>query len=174
MKPTRTYLKKNFRYWNMKKINKYSLNIWYLIVFLMGVFITWAVINFNVNKSPLLSPVVLNPITQVHAEEVFIPCEKGVEEYLQCLAIKGVITYKEADILTAIAKAESGLKERAKSKSSSASGVFQIIAGTWYSNDCIGDKYNFKDNTNCAIKIMKTSGFYPWTVYNSGVYKKYL
>lgn len=68
------------------------------------------------------------------------------------------------DIMTMIriAKAESGLRPRAKNPSSSASGLFQIIAGTWYSNDCVGDKWNFEDNTRCAYKLYQRRGFQPW------------
>lgn len=76
--------------------------------------------------------------------------------------------------MTAISKAESGHNPRAKNGKSTARGAFQILAGTWYSNDCTGDKYDFKDNTNCAIKILRGQGLYAWEVYNNGSYIKYL
>jgi len=126
-------------------------------------------------KKPLVSPVVENWVTPVQAkEEVYIPCEKGVAEYLECQVIKGELTEKEAKTMLAIAKAESGLKETARNSKSTARGVFQIIAGTWYNYDCIGDKYDWKDNTKCAIKIMKRSGFTQWESYTNKSYLKYL
>lgn len=63
-----------------------------------------------------------------------------------------------------IARAESNFRERAKNPRSTASGVFQIIAGTWYSNDCVGDKWIAEDNIRCAYKIQAKRGFQPWGV----------
>jgi len=68
-----------------------------------------------------------------------------------------------------IAQKESGMNPRAKNPKSSASGLFQIIAGTWYSNDCVGDKWNFEDNIRCAYKIQECRGFQPWEVCHTGV-----
>lgn len=126
-------------------------------------------------KEPLVSPVVENWVTPVQAkEEVYIPCEKGVAEYLECESVKGNITDKEARIMLAIAKAESGLKETAKNKISTARGVFQIVFHTWENNNCTGERLEWKDNTKCAIKIMKRSGFTQWEAYNNKSYLRYL
>jgi hypothetical protein len=70
-----------------------------------------------------------------------------------------------------IARYESNYNPKAKNKNSSASGVFQIIAGTWYSNDCVGDKWNYEDNIRCAYKIQGKRGFQPWEVWNNGLAK---
>lgn len=131
----------------------------------------WYILNKD--NEPLVSPIVNVP--QIHAEEVHIPCEKGVAEYLECESIKGNITDKEARVMLAIAKAESGLKETAKNRNSSAKGVFQILSGsTWYDYGCKGEIYEWKDNTKCAIKIMKRSGFTQWETFNNKSYLKYL
>lgn len=169
----RIYVKRDQKFWTLKRINKHSGKLWRVLIVLMTLFILWAVTNKWVNREPLITPIVFNPVTQVVAKEI-IPCEKGVAEFLECEAVKGNITYKQAEIMLAIAKAESNLKERAANRKSSARGIFQIIAGTWYSNDCVGDKYYWKDNTICALKIMKSSGFYPWVVFTNGSYKKFL
>lgn len=68
------------------------------------------------------------------------------------------------DIMTMIriAKAESGYKPTAKNSSSSARGVFQILLGTWESNDCEGSRLNFHDNIVCAYKLYQARGFQPW------------
>lgn len=67
-----------------------------------------------------------------------------------------------------IAQKESHMNPLAKNKKSSARGLFQIIAGTWYSNDCIGDKYDYKDNITCAYKILDNQGLYAWEVCHTG------
>lgn len=61
-----------------------------------------------------------------------------------------------------------GVDPYAKNPKSSARGLFQIIAGTWYSNDCIGDKYNFQDNITCAYKILDGQGLTAWEVCLNG------
>ena len=161
----RTYRKLNKSYWYGEH---YLDKVGYVILIAMLAIWAWVSINKWVNKEPLISPV-----AQAHAQEI-VKCEVGVAEYLECEVIKGNITEKEAKIMLAIAKAESNLKERAANRHSTARGVFQIIAGTWYNYDCVGDKYSWKDNTICALKIMHRSGFTPWEVYNTGSYKKYI
>ena len=168
-KEIRVYVKRDKRYWN----GDHYLN-WVGYVLLL-VFL-WAMIMAWTNRHPLVSPIVVGPVPQVLASEtIVIPCEKGVAEYLECQVIKGEITEKEARVMLAIAKAESGLKEKAKNKVSSAKGVFQILSGsTWHDYGCKGEIYEWKDNTKCALKIMHRSGFTPWEVYNTGSYKKFL
>ncbi len=62
-----------------------------------------------------------------------------------------------------------GIDPRAKNPKSTASGMFQIIAGSWYWYDCKGDKWNVEDNTRCAYKIhMAKQKFTDWEVYNNG------
>jgi hypothetical protein len=141
-------------------------------------------ISYLFRYEPLLSPcdpqgchaepIVIASPAMAKEPEVVIMCDAGVEEYLQCEIAKGNLTRDQVEIMTAIAKAESGLRPRAKNPKSTASGVFQILAGTWYHYDCVGDKWDWKDNTKCAIKIMKKSGYKPWEVYNKGTYKKFL
>lgn len=58
-----------------------------------------------------------------------------------------------AEVMKRIGDCESDLVPEAKSKSSSATGVFQIIKGTWESHECTGDRKNYKDNIACAKKI---------------------
>jgi len=72
-----------------------------------------------------------------------------------------------------IAKKESTYNEKAKNKSSTARGVFQILAGTWYSNNCIGDPLKFEDNIMCGYKILDNQGYPAWEVCNNGSAKCY-
>ena len=64
--------------------------------------------------------------------------------------------------LIQIAKCESGFNPSAKNPRSSASGIFQIIDGTWRSNGCVGNVFNAEDNVRCAIKIYQRRGTQPW------------
>lgn len=62
-----------------------------------------------------------------------------------------------------------GIDPHAKNPHSSASGMFQVIAGSWYNYDCKGDKWNIEDNTRCGYKIhMTKQKFTDWEVYNNG------
>lgn len=64
----RTYIKKSHKYWNMKKINKHSRKIWYFVAVLMALITVWAVINRQVNKGELISPLV-SIVEPVYAKE---------------------------------------------------------------------------------------------------------
>lgn len=71
---------------------------------------------------------------------------------------------KDAYNAVAVAKCEScgggdcQINPKAQSKTSSARGAFQIIAGTWYAYKCVGDPYNIHDNAVCAKKIFDNNG----------------
>ena len=127
------------------------------------------------NERPLISPLADGPMSVYAKEpEVRISCDDPVG-YIRCKFYKKELTEKEAITLIAIAKAESGLNPLAKNKRSTARGLFQIIASTWYHYDCVGDKYSFKDSTECAVKIMKKDGgFRAWDVFNRGTHKQFI
>lgn len=165
----RQYIKRDRTYWYENRKQHYFNKLGIVFLFILAALLLGYLFGLS-KKAELVSANGSETLT--HTE--IIMCEKGVPEYLQCLAVKGTITDKEARIMTAISKAESNHNPKAKNKVSTARGAFQILAGTWYSNDCIGDKYNFKDNTNCAVKILRGQGLHAWEVYNTGSYLKYL
>jgi hypothetical protein len=84
--------------------------------------------------------------------------------YIRCAVTDAGLTDKNASTLIRIARAESGCKlnEKATNGSSTASGMFQILYGTWNGNDCQGNAFNYKNATDCAIKIYKLRGTQPW------------
>lgn len=67
-KSVRVYVKKNHKFWNMKKINKHSMKIWKTILILMGLVVLYALIARYVNRMPLISPLVSGPMP-VYANE---------------------------------------------------------------------------------------------------------
>ena len=166
----RQYIKRDRKYWYENRKQHYFTKAGIVFLFVLVALLLGYLFGLS-KKAQLVSANGSETLT--HTE--IIMCEKGVKEYLECEVIKGNLTEKEAKIMLAIAKAESGLKETAKNKKSSAKGVFQILSGsTWYDNGCKGEIYEWKDNTKCAIKIMKRSGFTQWETYNNKSYLKYL
>lgn len=63
-----TYLKKNHAYWLAKKLNKHSLKFWYFLIACMALVTVWSVINRQVNKGRLISPLV-SIVEPVYAKE---------------------------------------------------------------------------------------------------------
>lgn len=163
------YTKRNTEFWFGDRIR-----IWIGVAYLALMFVLVIGGMRKQNQAPLISPIagIVQPV-EAKEPSVVISCEDPVG-YIRCKFYKHELTEKQAIMLIAIAKAESNLKPRARNPHSTARGLFQIIASTWYNYDCIGDKYDFKDNTECAIKIMNRSGYTPWEVYNTGSYKKHL
>lgn len=130
-------------------------------------------IYYSTDKNTSLKPV--GRTINVKPKEVEAKEERHCGDaisYIRCSGEDLGKSNKTIMTMIRIAKKESNLNPRAKNPKSTASGVFQITAGTWYSNDCVGDKWNFKDNTDCAWKIQSKRGFQPWEVWNKGLIEK--
>lgn len=80
--------------------------------------------------------------------------------------------FKNSDITTMvkIAKCESGYKANAKNPTSTATGIFQIIIGTWDGNKCLGERWDYEDNIKCGWQIYKLRGTQPW-ISSQGCWK---
>lgn len=115
----------------------------------------------NVSPKPS-SNVVIQEIKASEPTEDYY--KEDVLRYIRYKAVKEGLKDKDASLLIRIARAESGCRidPLAKNSTSTARGAFQIIIGTWESNDCGGKRTNFIDNTDCAIKIYKLRGTQPW------------
>lgn len=76
------------------------------------------------------------------------------------------LEFKDAPIMVRIADAESDFRPDQTNKNSSASGVFQILRGTWKDYKCEGDfeteRFDADANIACARKIYNRSGTTPW------------
>jgi len=64
--------------------------------------------------------------------------------------------------MVAIARSESRFDPGAWNCASSATGIFQIIIGTWHGFSCTGSRVNPEDNINCARKIYDANGTRDW------------
>jgi hypothetical protein len=71
-------------------------------------------------------------------------------------------TFYDAPVMVRIAKAESSFIPTAKNPNSTATGLFQILKGTYIAYDCSGVATNPIDNINCARKIYNAEGTTPW------------
>lgn len=59
---------------------------------------------------------------------------------------------------------ESGFNTNAKNPSSTASGLFQFLTGTFYGYGCLGSPFTWTDSVACAVKAYRISGFAPWAL----------
>jgi hypothetical protein len=153
----RNYRKLNYRYWNG---DHYP---WRWVVILMAIFVAWAMVNKAVNKGPLVSPLVANPVKQVYAE--FISCENP-KGYLECQAYQGVITWEEHDRMYKIIECESKWNPEAiNTKNSNGSwdaGLAQI--NSVHKNISNADKFDYKKSIDWMIKKYKADkSFNAWT-----------
>lgn len=64
----------------------------------------------------------------------------------------------DCDRAKLVALAESGFNPRAKNPHSTATGVFQIIKGTWAQYKCDGERTDARANIECAYKIYDNNG----------------
>lgn len=158
----RTLEAKEFAFWQ-----KYgSLIATALLGALAGAILTKSI--WDASHTPLVSPIGSSGVQVVQEAQATGPFCRDV---IGCIRDVGEELGKDnKTIMTMIriARYESNFREKAKNSKSTASGVFQITAGTWYSNDCIGDKWIAEDNIRCAYKIQSKRGFQPWEVCNTG------
>ena len=85
---------------------------------------------------------------------------------------------KDAKAAKAIFMAESGLNPKSVGDHGNSIGVAQIYlpahAGKIPASDKIGWLKNFQNNLALAKRIQTVSGWWPWTMFKNGEYKKYL
>lgn len=119
-----------------------------------------------------------DPITKIEAE-----VKKAVEPVKAEAKVLGVSTVdkndvqglirkyfgKDADMALKIAKCESGMNPNSKNKTSTASGVFQIIKGTWIGNrqamgldTDLNLRFDAEENVKTAYKIFQDQSWRPW------------
>lgn len=75
---------------------------------------------------------------------------------------EGLIKYyfvSEGERAVKVAFCESSLDPRKTSSTSTASGLFQILKGTWSAYQCEGNPLNADDNIKCAYKIYQANGW---------------
>lgn len=101
---------------------------------------------------------------------------------VQKAIIKGYITQKfgwQAPLAIAVFTAESGLRKDAVGHNTNGTldvGIAQIntVHCGKVGDNCIEKLKSPKTNIDVAYQIYKSSGFYPWVVFQKGTYKNYL
>lgn len=123
----------------------------------------FAVIVMKPYKGTKISPP--QPVKQtieVKAEEVTPTPTKSLESiksdpisYIRFRGEELGLSNNVIKTMIRISRAESTHDPKAKNKSSTASGLFQILIGTWENKhyQCEGNRYSIVDNTDCAYKI---------------------
>lgn len=145
----------------MKKINRYSSTLWYLIVILMGIVVTYALISWVVNKGPLVDPrcpASFNPVKSVQASE-FISCNdpKG---YLACQAYQGKITWPEHDRISKVIECESNWNPEAIHVNKNGTVDTGLVQRNSIHNKTLStkDSFDYKKSIDWMIKKMHRDG----------------
>lgn len=73
-----------------------------------------------------------------------------------------VYEFRDAPVMVRIAAAESSFDPEAKNPGSTATGLFQILSGTWDAYHCTGERTDPEDNIACARKLYTAQGTSPW------------
>lgn len=104
---------------------------------------------------PGYSTPILEPASPDGVALVVIPPAPTVQDVVQ-------YEFRDIPVMVRIANAESSFDPSAKNASSTATGLFQIVKGTWALYGCTGERTNAQDNIACAKKIYASEGTAPW------------
>lgn len=136
----------------------------------IGISLSYLFVNFEIqawyNATDLLSQVFYQ---EIKVTEVNVPHAQDTYQNL----IRWTFG-KDAKTALAIATAENGThacgRTHTNKNGTTDIGIFQVNS----IHSAKGNLYDCKDNVRVAYQIFKASGFYPWTVYQTGAYKKFL
>lgn len=73
----------------------------------------------------------------------------------------------QSNIMLKIAKCESNFNPEAMNKTSTATGLYQIINSTWKQFKCTGGITDVEDNIKCAMKLASLDGYHQWNASKS-------
>ena len=140
---------------------------WLILTALLILFSKFAYAN-----TKLISPAVIEPlqIEEKKKPEVVISCENP-RGYLECQVYKGIITWKEYDLLEKIFQCESKFNPEATGTNIHKDGSVSIDRGVAQINNRFhkklnnADAYDFKKNIDYAIQLYKKSGANQWSCY---------
>lgn len=150
-----------------------NINFWVGLITLSAMVgaITSFILFSSLNDAPKTTQNAPQSIQMIKVQEVQAfetPCDYDPITYIRCSGEKLGKTNEQIMTMIRIARAESNFKSRAKNPNSTASGIFQIIYGTWNSNNCQGNAFNFVNNIDCAWEIQSHRGFQPWVSSSKG------
>lgn len=158
MKDLRFACNRNFESRELSFWQKYGP---YICVALLGALAGTVLVTSLMSPSrKIVSPTGVSKVKQVQAVE-----PPFCFDAISCIRDVGTSLGEPNDhikTMVRIARAESNFRPYAKNSQSTASGVFQILWGTWNANNCQGSAFNFKDNVICAWRLHIARGFQPW------------
>ena len=129
---------------------------------IVGSLITLAYVDYQL-KQPL--PELLSPLSEVQGMEVTPTPKPFCRDVISCIRDigeqEGYQNYVIREMIR-IAKCESGYRLNAKNPTSTATGIFQILTGTWGYAKCEGSRTNMEDNIRCAYKVRDLQGNSAW------------
>jgi len=137
----------------------------YIIAAGMWGLLVGSLLGFALFSPKISTPEAVEPIISNEAEEVTPNKDPHDLKPLEYIRIRGQeLGFDDYTIskFIRVGKCESSLNPEVKNKTSTAKGIYQIIIGTWDSNKCEGERWDFVDNINCAYKLLESRGFQPW------------
>lgn len=164
--------------WLQIQASKFFLSI---IMLAIGISYTYCYLMWNYEIKFIFdnSPTVVHGVLQVEAAQA-APISDDAEQREDTEPLPTVeeqiaeVFGEQAEIMLAIAKAESGLRADATNRNSNGStdtGIFQINSIHGYEAQKLTD---VAFNIQCAKEILKKQGLTAWSVYNNGKYKDFL
>lgn len=98
---------------------------------------------------------------------IVISVPKGVLPQYVTYFVMVATEFQDAPVMVKVAQAESSFNPANKNPYSSASGLFQILTGTWKRYSCEGSVMDASDNIECARKIYDDDGTTQWDASKS-------
>ena len=133
-----------------------------LLAILLAFLVACAGVTFLSRPRTFSEPLEINP-EYVEPEMPLVErnCYRNIDK-IRCIGEDLGYDNNVIKTMIRIARSESNFRAEAKNPNSTASGIFQIIYGTWNGNKCEGSAFDAEDNINCAFKIYARRGFQPW------------
>jgi hypothetical protein len=162
-------------------VGGYSITSWFIdYLSTRDWFVPKTVEYLNKSEQPATVSTVAEPDTLPDVTKLSTVTPIGEESETPSTQFSGIeqrireMFGEDADVMLAIAKAESSLNSIAIHKNSNNTtdcGIFQInVPG----DGCPHELFDVNNNINRAKMLYDKRGFQPWVVFNTGAYKRYL
>jgi len=128
---------------------------------IVGSLITLAYLQ-ETTKTPI--PVLVTPVSKAESVEP-VETPPFCKDVISCIRDVGEELGYPNRIITEmirISRCESNHRPTVKNPNSTATGVFQVLIGTWKYAKCEGSRTNYEDNIRCAYKVRELQGNGAW------------